>query len=189
MFLRLKSCDDSNLSASSKRLSFSLSFFSAELTKTSTSITNSIIYCCVNHQEKKSYEKRNIEIEFVEERESQNLSDDFKHLVEVVPGDVAVVLRHLHRRVPGYLLRDCVGEPALPQPGVEVVPPAMEAYASGILHCFRYPHPFQSGAQVVQDARPAQRLVGVSDREHELVILSVLRIEPSGELVWNRDLA
>lgn len=93
----------------------------------------------MNHQEKKSYEKRNIEIEFVEERESQNLSDDFKHLVEVVPGDVAVVLRHLHRRVPGYLLRDCVGEPALPQPGVEVVPPAMEAYASGILHCFRYP--------------------------------------------------
>ena len=64
----------------------------------------------MNHQEKKSYEKRNIEIEFVEERESQNLSDDFKHLVEVVPGDVAVVLRHLHRRVPSNLLRDNVGE-------------------------------------------------------------------------------
>lgn len=64
----------------------------------------------MNHQEKKSQENRNIEIEFVDGRESQNLSDDFKHLVEVVPVDMAVVLRHLHRRVPGSLLRDNVGE-------------------------------------------------------------------------------
>ena len=64
----------------------------------------------MNHQEKKSQENQNIEIEFVDGRESQNLSDDFKHLVEVVPVDMAVVLRHLHRRVPGSLLRDNVGE-------------------------------------------------------------------------------
>ena len=64
----------------------------------------------MNHQEKKSQENRNIEIEFVDGRESQNLFDDFKHLVEVVPVDMAVVLRHLHCRVPGSLLRDNVGE-------------------------------------------------------------------------------